>query len=190
MLVVRGRLGLLMLTWCESGRFARATESHPGIDRRRRPPGGAKISDQLRKAPWCVDLRRCGELIGRPPAQVGDELGTELIKAQHRHRLEVRHLHQEEALDLAIPATVEEGNDVRARPDARTDVVDLEAHLLEQLAAKRVLVRFTGLQPAARTGPHVAIGKLEPNEEDASVRIQHHRASGIAQSEGRAHRGC
>ena len=87
-------------------------------------------------------------------------------------------LDQVDAVVLAVPATVDERDDVQAVPDVRADVDVGEAELLVQLAAQRRLVVLARLLTATGRRPHGHVRELEAHEQHAARRVEHEGAHG------------
>src|SRR5207253_482864 len=87
-------------------------------------------------------------------------------------RLERGDAHEVDALALAAVA-LRVRPFVRACPDARPDRRVVEAELLGELAAQRVLVCFTWVDPAARARPDAV---AEMHQDGAAVGVENERA--------------
>ena len=86
-----------------------------------------------------------------------ETFGAELLPAQCRCGLETfGGLDEVEAVLLAVPEPVLEGNDVFTVPDVRTDDRLGEPHLFDQLPMQCVEVGLARVDAAAREGQTVA----------------------------------
>jgi hypothetical protein len=69
---------------------------------------------------------------------------------------------------------------MRSRPHERAEVELVEARLLQELTANRLLVGLILVDPAARGGPDEPIAEVEADQQDAIVVVEHQCPRGNA----------
>src|SRR5688572_13675165 len=158
-----------------------ALRSNADVDRLRTRPAPEQAAKLLRQAAGGEGYAgRRVELGERPPADLYDPLGAQLVRRQRRCDLEPWHANHVVALGLAIPAT--DRHDVRPDPDAASDRgAELQAELLTELASEGRCVVLTLLEAASGRRPHRAIRELEAHEHDPVGRVEHERADRSAE---------
>ena len=127
----------------------------------------------------------CGlDVVEVPPAQLVEALRAELLPAQRRRRIEpLAGLDQVVAIALAIPLTVEVGDDVLAIPDVRAHDGIVQPDFLDQLTMQRLEVGFARVETTTGKRPHRRIRELEPDEQDVLVGCDEQRANGLPDAE-------
>ena len=108
--------------WCSAGTSTRSAWAlDADVDRLGRRAVAQKRSQELGEAAGSEGLLGRVELGRRPPAQLEEVLGVELLPAQRRLRRERRRADEVIQLALPVPLAADERDDVEPRPDDRAD---------------------------------------------------------------------